>query len=246
MFDYNISLAGWGILLLSGFFIGLSKTGIPGIGMLAIAMTALAIPARISTGVILPMLILGDLFAVVYYRKNACWRYLAKPIPWAICGIILGYLALGKLNDQQLGSIIGFIVIVMITFNETDILHRYNIPEKWWFASGIGLCAGFTTMIANAAGPIMIIYLLAMKLPKKEFIGTSAWYFFLINWFKVPFSMNLGLINSHSLLLNLEIAPAVIIGAITGIYLIKAIPQKVFEAIVKFLTVIAAIKLVIG
>ncbi len=246
MTDYNVSFSGWGILSLAGFFIGISKTGIPGIGMLAVAMAALVIPARASTGVILPMLILGDFFAVAYYRRHACWRHLVKLIPWAASGIIAGYFALGRMDDQQLRPIIGFIVLLMLGLNEADVLNQWDIPGRWWFAAVVGLCAGFTTMIANAAGSIMMIYLLAMRLPKKEFIGTGAWYFFLLNWFKVPFSTNLGLINSNSLLLNLKVAPAIVIGAIAGIYLIRIIPQRVFETIIKFLTMLASIKLVIG
>lgn len=246
MADYNISIGAWIILSLAGFFIGISKTGIPGIGMLTVSMAALVIPARASTGVILPMLILGDFFAVTYYRRHACWKYLIKLIPWAASGITIGYFALGRMDDQQLRPVIGFIVLLMLGFNEADILNQLNIPERWWFATVVGLCAGFTTMIANAAGSIMIIYLLAMRLPKKEFIGTGAWYFFILNWFKVPFSANLGLINSSSLLLNLKVAPAIIMGAIAGIYLIKIIPQKVFETIIKILTMIVSIKLVIG
>ncbi|HOJ31041.1 MAG TPA: sulfite exporter TauE/SafE family protein [bacterium] len=246
MFDYNLSIWGWCLLSLAGIFIGVSKTGIPGLGMLSVAMAALVIPARLSTGVILPMLILGDVFAVAYYRRHARWRYLIKLIPYAAAGIILGYLALGKMTDQQLRPMIGFIVLLLLWLNEADILNRFNIPERWWFAAAIGLSAGFTTMIANAAGSIMIIYLLAMRLPKQEFIGTAAWYFFLLNWFKVPFSASLGLINPDSLLLNLKVSPAIIVGAISGIYLVKIIPQKMFENIIKILTVIAAAKLIIG
>jgi uncharacterized membrane protein YfcA len=246
MFDYNLSVAGWVILFLAGFFIGISKTGIPGIGMLAVAMAAIVIPARLSTGIILPMLILGDVFAVLYYRRHAIWKYLIKLIPYAAAGIIAGYFALGRMDDQQLRPIIGFIVLLMLGLNEADILNQWNIPAQWWFAGIIGLSAGFTTMIANAAGSIMIIYLLAMRLPKQQFIGTGAWYFFLLNWFKVPFSVNLGLINSKSLLLNLKVAPAIIIGAIIGIHIIKIIPQKTFENIIKILTLIAAIKLITG
>lgn len=246
MFDYNISIAGWIILCLAGFFIGVSKTGIPGIGTLAIVMTAIVIPARASTGIILPMLIVGDIFAVTYYKRHACWQYLFRLIPYAVAGIITGYLALGRMDDSQLRPIIGFIVLLLLGLNESDILNQWNIPAKWYFAAVIGLSAGFTTMIANAAGPIMIIYLLAMRLPKEEFIGTGAWYFFLLNWFKVPFSANLGLINNQSLLLNLKVVPAIVIGAITGIYLLKKIPQRLFEAIIKVLTVIAAIKLIMG
>ncbi len=244
--DYNIQFSGFFLLLLAGFFIGISKTGIPGLGMLSITLAALVIPARLSTGIILPMLILGDFFAVAYYRKHAKWKYVLRLMPWAAAGIIAGYFALGKMNDQQLRPIIGFIVLLMLGLNEADILDRWNIPAKWYFAAVVGLSAGFTTMIANAAGSIMIIYLLAMRLPKQEFIGTGAWYFFILNWFKVPFSANLGLINPDSLFLNLKISPAVVLGAFSGVYLIKVIPQRVFESVIKFFTIVAAVKLILG
>ncbi|MCX7705862.1 MAG: sulfite exporter TauE/SafE family protein [bacterium] len=246
MFEYNFNFYGWLVLVLAGFFIGISKTGIPGLGMLSIAMTALVIPARLSTGVILPMLILGDIFAVAYYRRHAQWKYLLRLMPWAAAGIIAGYIALGKMNDQQLRPIIGFIVLMLLGLNESEVLDRWNIPKKGYFAAAIGLSAGFTTMIANAAGSIMIIYLLAMRLPKQEFIGTGAWYFFILNWFKVPFSADLGLINPDSLILNLKVAPAIIIGSLSGIRLVKVIPQNAFEAVIKILTIIAAVKLVLG
>lgn len=245
MFDYNLSFYNWLILALAGFFIGVSKTGIPGLGMLSITITALVIPARLSTGVILPMLILGDIFAVAYYRRHAQWKILLRLMPWAAIGIIAGFFALGRMDDQQLRPIIGFIVLLILGLNEADILDNWNIPARGWFAAIIGLSAGFTTMIANAAGSIMIIYLLAMRLPKQEFIGTGAWYFFILNWFKVPFSASLGLINPDSLMLNFKVAPAIIAGSLSGVYLMKIIPQRVFELIIKVLTVIAAVKLVI-
>ncbi len=129
--DYNIQFSGFFLLLLAGFFIGISKTGIPGLGMLSITLAALVIPARLSTGIILPMLILGDFFAVAYYRKHAKWKYVLRLMPWAAAGIIAGYFALGKMNDQQLRPIIGFIVLLMLGLNEADILDRWNIPATW-------------------------------------------------------------------------------------------------------------------
>jgi uncharacterized membrane protein YfcA len=118
-----------------------------------------------------------------------------------------------------------------------------QIPTQWWFAVGLGFMAGVTTMMANAAGPIMIIYLLAMKLPKIEFVGTGAWFFFVVNWLKVPFSTKLDLMTAASVKLDLMMLPFIAIGAVMGIFFLKRIPQKAFTAVVQILAVAAAIKL---
>jgi uncharacterized membrane protein YfcA len=119
------------------------------------------------------------------------------------------------------------------------------IPEQWWFAAGLGFMAGVTTMMANAAGPIMIIYLLAMRLPKIEFVGTGAWFFFVVNWLKVPFSANLELMTVESVKLDLMMLPFIAVGAMAGIFFLKRIPQKAFTAIVQILAAAAAIKLLL-
>lgn len=243
---YSLSPLNIILLLFSGFMIGVSKTGVPGLGMLAIILSAMALPARHSTGLVLVMLICGDLFAVAYYRRHAVWKHLLRIIPWAFFGIVIGYFFLGKINDRQLKPVIALIILSILVLNhwwKNSNTEKLNIPERWWFAAFLGLLAGTTTMMANAAGPIMIIYLLAMGLPKKEFIGTSAWYFFLMNWVKVPFSANLGLINAGSMRLNFIILPAVAVGAIAGIIIMKKIPEKAFNIIVQVLTVAAALKL---
>jgi len=98
-------------------------------------------------------------------------------------------------------------------------------------------------MMANAAGPIMIIYFVAMQLPKVAFVGTSAWFFFVLNWLKVPFSANLDLMTAESVKLNLMMIPAIAVGAVVGIVFLKRIPQKVFNTVVQVLAVAGAIKL---
>jgi len=118
-----------------------------------------------------------------------------------------------------------------------------QIPSYWWFAAVLGLFTGITSMMANCAGPIIIIYLLAMRLPKIEFIGTSAWYFLIINWIKVPFSVNLGLITAESLKFNLTLFPLIAIGALAGIMILKRIPQKTFRVIVQVLAAAASLHL---
>jgi len=237
----------WVIIGVAALVIGISKTGIPGLGILAIPLVAWVLPAKQSTGVILPMLIVGDIFAMAYYKRHAVWSHLLRLIPWAVVGIIVGYLIMGRINDRQLRPIIGAIVLVMLAVNYWRN-SRYKsgeipIPTQWWFAAVMGLLAGTTTMMANAAGPIMAIYLLAMQLPKIEFLGTGAWYFLLLNCFKVPFSMDLGLINPGSLTLNLACLPFIVVGALSGVRLVRYIPEKAFNALIQVLAAAAAIKL---
>jgi len=241
---YNLTGIKFFLLEICSFFIGLSKTGIPGFGILGISLTAMILPTKVSTGVVLPLLIMGDIFAISYYKKRVIWKYILRVLPFTSFGIIIGYFLMGKINDRQLSVFIGLMILLIIGLNYWWNKKNIKIPQKIYFGVFIGIFAGITTMMANAAGPILIIYLIAMKLPKTEFVGTSAWYFFILNWFKVPFSVNLGLININSLKLNLLLFPSVIIGAISGVLLLKKIPQKIFDQIVQILVIISALKLI--
>ena len=247
MFE-KMGIWGWGVAGLCAILIGLSKTGLPGVGILVVPLMASIIPAKASTGVILPMLIFADFFAVVYYRRHAVWPYVARLLPWALLGILIGWHCMDKITDRQLKPIMGGIVLMMLTLH---LLHQRmakqstSIPDQWYFAAFLGLLAGVTTMMANAAGPIMIIYLLAMRLDKHEFIGTGAWYFLILNCIKVPFSWQLGLISSNSLGFNLLLFPLIAIGALSGIVFLKKIPQKIFTLLLQILTVIAALNMLI-
>lgn len=243
----DLSTLQWLALAVGAVMIGVSKTGIPGIGILAIVLIAGVVPARASTGLVLPMLILADIFAVTYYRRHAVWRHLTRMLPFAVAGVLAGSLALGRVNDAQLRPIIGIVVLVMLALNAWRQSRKDRPPlpgNGWWFPAAMGILAGITTMMANAAGPIMTIYFLAMGLPKREFIGTGAWYFFLVNVFKMPFSAGLGLITFESLLCNACLAPAVVAGALLGIPLLKRIPENTFTAAVQVLATLGALKLI--
>jgi len=244
----DLTWSSWSVVALAAFLIGISKTGLPGVGILAIPMVAMVIDPMKSTGLILPMLIVGDVFAVTYYRRHAVWKHLVKLIPFAAAGVVVGFYLMGLLKDKRaLGPIIGGIILVMLALNYWRNRSmgelEARIPTGWWFPIILGILAGVTTMMANAAGPIMVIYLLAMRLPKNEFIGTGAWYFLLINCFKVPFSAQLALITPESLRFNLILLPAIVVGALLGIKLAKRVPEKAFGAIVQLLAAAAAIKL---
>jgi len=236
----------WGLLAAAAFLTGLSKTGIPGLGVLTVALFANAMEARSSTGALLPLLICGDVFGVALYRKHASWPHLWKLFPSVVIGVIAGYFALGRLDNAQVERMIGGILLVMIAlhlWHQRQPRDDEGIPHTWWAAALAGSLAGFTTMVANAAGPVMILYLLAVGLPKLAFVGTGAWFFMLVNVFKVPFSANLGLINRESLLLDALLVIPMIPGALLGPVLLRRLNQVWFERIALGLTLIAVLRL---
>ena len=239
----GLDLAGWAVVALCALMVGISKTGIPGFSILFVPLMAMVIPAKQSTGAMLGMLILADLFAAGYYHREAKWRHIIRLIPATLVGIVAGYFVMKVISDAQLKPIIGVIVAVMLAVNWWRNRKGEKVPTQWWFAEVMGFLAGLTTMMANAAGPVMIVYLLAMRLPKVEFVGTSAWFFFIVNWMKVPFSLKLGLITFESVKLGLIMLPFIIVGAVLGILALKKMHQKVFEVTIQVLALAAAIKL---
>ncbi len=246
MFDLDV--IGWLLVGLCAFLVGVSKTGLPGLGILIVPLMAMALPqhARESTGIMLGMLILGDLFAATYYRHIAQWKHVLRLLPPAFLGIVAGWKAMEYVTNDQLKRIIGLIVLAMLAvhFWRTQLrAEDAPIPMQWWFGSTLGFLAGVTTMMANAAGPVMVIYLLAMRLPKLAFVGTSAWFFFAVNWLKVPFSAQLALTTGASVKLGLLMLPLIIAGSVAGIFLLHRLPQKVFNSLIQLLAAAAALKL---
>jgi hypothetical protein len=227
---------------------GLAKTGLPGLGVLVVPLMAMAVPPRESTGMLLPMLLVGDVFAVTYYHRHAVWSHLWRLLPWAFVGIVIGWLALGRVNDTQLRLFVGVVVLALLalTWVRDRTAALEHLPHALWFGAVLGLLAGITTMMANAAGPIMVAYLLAMRLPKNEFIGTGAWFFLIVNAVKVPFSIHLHLIRLDSLWINLFCVPLILLGCWLGLKLLRRIPEKLFARLVQALAAIAAVKLLWG
>ena len=244
----DLSSTDWVVAALSGLLLGFSKTGMPGAGILAIPLMASILPAKVSTGIVLPMLIMGDVVAVVWYRRHAVWSHLFRIIPFAVVGILIGFAIMGRITDRQLQPAIGGIIIVMLGLHVWRARRPgmdEHLPTGLFFAGTMGLLAGVTTMLANAAGPIMTIYLLAMRLPKTAFIGTGAWYFCLLNLFKVPFSMHLGLITPDTFAFNLRLLPFILVGAAIGIVAARRIPERTFGWAVQALAAAAALRLLL-
>jgi uncharacterized membrane protein YfcA len=236
------------------FVSGIGKTGIPGIGILPVALFAMLFPAKASVGIILPLLICGDIVAVAAYRHHARWPHLLRLFPWAALGVVPSALLMRRVDNDEVSRIIGVILLGLIALHvarqrrarpagseETD---GDVTPHGAGYTAFMGVLAGFTTMSANAAGPIMILYLLAMRLPKMEFVGTQAWFFFVVNVFKIPFNIYADMITVESFEISLRLAAFMILGAVAGRLVIRHINQKVFETTALILTFVAAIWLI--
>lgn len=254
----------WIIGLSAALFVGISKTGIPGVGIVVVPLLGIGFGSRLGAGVMLPMLIVGDMFAVAWYRRHAQWNKLVGLLPWVYTGVALGTVALYMTGRHNTGLknpanvmkdptdiVVGALVLVMV------ILHmlKNKLGEKLQPTSpagvaGTGVAAGFSTTISNAAGPVMQMYMAAHKLSKEAFMGTIAWYFFIVNLSKFPIYWILSkmmpqapIVTAESLVFNLKIAPAIVVGVFIGKWLLPRISQKSFELTVIVLAAVGGLKL---
>ena len=236
----------WLLAILAAAGIGVAKSGFSGVSMLHVIIFISLFGAREATGVVLPMLIVGDVLAVLTFHQHARWEFIRRLLPPTLLGVVAGALLMGRLNETQFKPLIGAIILVL-TLLQLARLWRpamfERVPHRLWFAWGMGLLVGVTTMLANAAGPIAALYLLAVTLPKLELVGTSAWFFLIVNCSKVPFSAALGLIHADTLLLNAALIPAIVAGLFAGRWLVHRIPQRLFDALLLTFAAIAALRL---
>lgn len=243
---FNLDLFQWILAVICGLLIGFAKTGLSGAGTLMVPIMAAIFGGKASSGIVLPMLIFGDLIAVKKYNQHAEWKYILRLLPWAFAGIVLGVVIGNQINDFIFKKMLAGIILIGIGIMIWQERKGENavVPHQWWFMAIIGLAGGFTTMVGNAAGPVMTIYLLSMQLPKFAFIGTGAWFFMIINWTKVPFQLFFWKgITLETLTFNAMLVPAIVLGAIIGIIVVKRIPEKPFRYVVIALTAVAAVKL---
>ena len=240
----------WAALALAAVTIGISKTALPGGSILAIALFASVLPARTSTAAMLLLLIVGDVFALITYRRHAHWPTLLRLAPAVIAGLLAGFAFLALAGDGIVRRAIGVILLAMIAIT---LWRRWRqnraadavapAPGGLVLAGAYGTLGGFTTMVANAGGPVMSMYFLATRTPVQVFLGTSAWFFAIINLVKIPFLAGLGLFDGHVLLMDAVLAPLVVIGALVGIRLAKRMNQVLFDRIVIVLTIAGAVYL---
>lgn len=233
---------------MSGAVVGLSKTGVPGLGLVFVPLMALAFGAKASTGVLLPMLSLGDLFAVGYYRRHADVPRLLGLLPWALAGLAAGVTVGAGLPDTGFRRLLGGIVLVLwgLMLWQEFRKDKTSVPRGLWFPALAGFAAGFTTMVGNAAGPVMSLYLLSMRLPKDAFIGTSAWFFLVINLTKIPLQIVFwNNITLATVTIDLLVLPAIAMGAWVGLKVAGRMPERVFKTLVLVLTGVSAVGLLV-
>lgn len=226
-------------LLTAAALVGFAKTALGGVGLVSVALFASVLPARASTGALLLLLLVGDVVAVLVYRRHADWPALLRLVPSVVVGVVLGVAFLAVAGDSLVRRTIGVVLLALVAVHLLQLERRSSrpraVPAAWF-----GGLAGFTTMVANAGGPVMALYLLAARVDKLVFLGTSAWFFLVVNAVKVPFSVALGLVDRHTLVLDAVLVPAVLAGAALGLAVVSRIPQARFEQAVLVLTVLAA------
>lgn len=245
---FSLTAIDWMLIVFCAMLIGMSKTGVPGVSMIVVPTLALIFGGKQSTGVLLPILIMADVFAVIYYHRNAKWKHLLRALPWAFAGLFLALWIGNLVNDEQFKHIIAITVFVsvgLMIWKDYGTKREFT-PDSWWFAALMGIVGGFATMIGNVAGPILAIYLLAMHLDKKSFIGTTAWFFFIINLSKFPLQVLVWKnINLNTLTIDILAFPAIALGAWLGIVLVKRIPEKAYKWFVIVITVLSAFLILI-
>lgn len=244
MGDFGWTALGMGAA--AALLVGFSKTGMPGAAIPAVALMADAFPeqTRLSVGALLPILLLGDLFALSYYRRHADWGRLIELVPYVLAGMLPGYWVLATVPDDNLRRLLGALILALLVVQLAR--HGYGwqpLPNRRWLIGTTGLLAGFGTTVGNAAGPIMSIYLVGQRLEKREFLGTAAWFFFLVNLSKIPGFVLLGMITRRTLAFDLMVLPVVVIGAVIGVLVLKRLPQHVFNRLVLSLAGVAAVRL---
>ncbi|MGP3534878.1 sulfite exporter TauE/SafE family protein [Microbacterium sp. RD1] len=243
----QLSILSWVFMSVAALIIGISKTALPGAGSVVVALFAVAIPARESTATLLLLLIVGDLLAIWVYRSNAHWPTLLRLFPAVLVGIVLGVAFLAVADETWVRRVIAIILLLVVA---TTLWRRWRArgadapAAAGRVAAGIyGTLGGFATMVANAAGPVMSMYFLAARFPVKQFLGTAAWFFAVVNVAKVPFAAGLGLFSVDGLWIDLILVPGVLLGAIVGRLIAGRMSQRIFERIVIVLTVGGALYL---
>lgn len=242
----ELSPVEWGLIIFCAVMVGTSKAGVSGAGIVVIPILAKIFGGQQSTGFLLPMLIIADIFAVRYYHRHAQWKHLLRLMPWTLAGLGIGVWIGDIVSDQvfkEMIAIVIFICLGLMVWQDSQ-KRKIKVPDDWWFSALVGLAGGFATMIGNAAGPIMAVYLLSMHLPKNHYIGTAAWFFLIINVLKIPLQIFVwDTISVESFMVNLGMIPAIIGGTFMGITIAKKFPERAFRIFIMLTTALSSLLL---
>jgi uncharacterized protein len=247
--DYLIGIA-------AALIVGLSKTALPGAGLLATPLLAMVFTGRAIPGATIPILLVADLFAVTWYRRHARLDVLKPLVPWVGIGYLAGaifFIIVGK-AARPIELMIGGAILVVVVMQIWRMLRQAPAVEATTAAAaGYGISGGFTTFVSNNAGPIMNTYLMRLGLDKHELVGTTALFYFLVNASKVPVYWAIGqwsegghFFSVAALKYDLVLIPAIVFGVFSGKFLFTRLPQKLFRWLVVILAGVAAIKLLVG
>lgn len=237
------------IALVGAACIGMSKAGLAGTATLNVVIMAKIFGAKPSVGVVLPMLIVADFLGFMINRGGGSWRKVWPMVPPAVAGVLIGWLLLDRIDNATARVVIGWLILTLLAFNVVLDRRREQLlalTRHRTFAWGMGWTAGCTTMLANAAGPVMTVYLLSQRLEKSEHLGVFSRFFLFINLFKLPFSGNVGLVTAKSLLTNAVLLPGVLAGVALGWWILRRTGQRAFETTLAWLTAFAAVWLIVG
>ena len=234
------------MLIVAALLTGLAKTAIPGLASIAAALYALVLPAKESTGMMLVLLLAGDLLAIWTYRHDANFKLLRRLVVSVLTGVVAGAIFMRFVTQVQMRKSIGIILLLLVVLTIWQRRRKLtNIPANKPMRAIAGALAGFTTMVANAGDPVTSMYFLTCKFSVKTFLGTTAWFFFLVNLSKLPFTISLGLIQPQHLQIAAFLMPIVLFGALAGRALAKRLTLAVFEPLVIITTIISTLPLLL-
>ena len=237
------------------FLTGFSKTAMPVSGMLAGPVLAAALTPTGAAGFAVPLLVLGDLFGLALYRQHADWGLIRRLIPGVLVGFAFTALLFRFVETGLLTRILGVLILVSVVLEVRRL--RGDSGSDAGSDSGqaamtnkaaiafYGTLAGMTSMAANAGGAAMSVYLVKMRVSMLAFMGTSVWFFFILNLIKVPFVVGLGFIDSESLIANLWYTPVLVVGAGIGALAFRGMNAAVFTRIALGLSVLASLWLIV-
>ena len=238
--------------LISALFFGMSKTGVPGIGILGILIMMLAFPGeeKLSSGAVLPLLVVADVFAVRYYWRFADGKRIRQLLPTVVIGLGLGTLFMLTIDHSQFKIFLAVLILTLVSFEQLRRRLNWNtFPKSRWFAWLMGTLSGFTTLVGNAAGPVMTVYCAAQNFNKNDFMGTFAVFFFIINLMKLPLMggavPGLQLITAETLWFNVLILPGLLAGVVLGRKLFGIIPERYFVPCILTLNLLVPIHIIL-
>ncbi|HEY5713267.1 MAG TPA: sulfite exporter TauE/SafE family protein [Allosphingosinicella sp.] len=226
--------------------IGLAKGGFSGLGALGMPLIALGMDPIQGAAILLPILIVQDVVGVAAFRKSWDPYVLAVMLPGAVFGVVLGWLFAASVSSNMILVAVGAISLLFGGYRlwvERGGPIAASARSPAWVGSLFGVVTGFTSQIAHAGGPPFQMWVMPRKLPRDTFVGTTAIFFALLNWIKVPAFVALGQFTRANALATAALLPFAILGSIAGVLLVRRVPVERFYTIVYALMVIAGAKL---